>query len=132
MPVNVHDPEHEAVRALLDLSLRGHTRCLLVLFTPLLRQHPTNGFPVSVLENEKWAEALPIVIETDVLGQMMITFHEAHMSCRLSFDRLYDVEIPYGCIGQITNSFPLAATSTPAPTSRPAPLRLVPDDDLDN
>jgi hypothetical protein len=100
------------VRTILKMTFESYVDFGMCLVTPVLRLHPNNGFPLHVLEDPTWNPILLLALEAKVFDSMCAEFHDDHVSCNLSFDRLYAVEIPYACIAQLAPTFPVTG---PAP-----------------
>lgn len=103
----------------------------VVLASPILREHATHGFPHQVLRDR---DTLVLHFDPVFYDRMRIEVKEDRLCCILSFDRLYNVEIPFASVMQVTSVFPLFETTgvvdeeTPNPPQGFKP-RLVTEED---
>ena len=122
----------EAARALLEVLFEHYVSGHMILNSSALRAHPENGFPPDVLSDPTWAHAIPLVLDPEFYDRMNVVFEEHYLTCNLSFDELYAVQIPYSTVFGIAATFgtsmaPPLATPKPPPAQRPKPLlTLVP------
>ena len=116
---------NEQVPALLAYLFERYVSCMVTVSTPLLTAHPGHGFPRAVAANPAWKSFMPLHLDAMVFDKMALVLHAEHLSCTLSFDALYDVEIPYASILGIAMMFP--PEEAPVEEPKPPSLRLVED-----
>jgi hypothetical protein len=119
----------QAVRALLEPIFESDISVQLLLKTDVLRAHPEHGFPEEVISDPKWERVLQLDLNADFFDRMRVELGEYHLSCQLSFDTLYAVQIPYSAICMIVAMISIPAVPAPpapAPSRPRSVLQLVP------
>lgn len=129
-----------ALAALLTTLFAERISFTLVIQTRRLLAHPTHGFPLDVLSHPKWQNLLVLNVMRSDMHDMNTVVEADRLSCRLSFDRLVAVEVPFAAIVALTQQFEPEAEAgigtdasggsvhaLPPPPARPM-LRLVDDD----